>query len=181
MSTDLTREIPVKTLMERYRDAERFIAYCRQCECYGRQWSCPPFTCDVTAQLSRFTTATIIATIINIPPDTPIGQASEILLPERRRIENWLLNSEQQLDGRAFTTIGRCTLCHPDTCTRITGHPCRHPDRVRPSLEAVGFDISAILSDLFGLTLQWGADGLCPPRLILVTALFHNNPLPREK
>ncbi|MFR2062233.1 MAG: DUF2284 domain-containing protein [Alistipes sp.] len=31
--------------------------------------------------------------------------------------------------------------------------PCLHPDKVRPSLEAFGFDIARTLSELFGIEL----------------------------
>ena len=36
MATDTLRHIPVTELMERYRDAERFIALCRQCPEFNR-------------------------------------------------------------------------------------------------------------------------------------------------
>ncbi len=81
-----------------------------------------------------------------------------------------LIEKEQTLGGRSFATIGRCHHCPGQTCTRPEGLPCRHPQLVRPSLEAFGFDITAILADLFNLTLTWGTQGHCPSPLTLVTA-----------
>lgn len=52
--------------------------------------------------------------------------------------------------------------------------PCRHPEKVRPSLEAFGFDISRTLSELFGIRLLWGKDGVIPEYLTLVCGFFHN-------
>ena len=34
---------------------------------------------------------------------------------------------------------GGCGLCSP--CARVTGEPCRHPDRALPSLESYGMDV----------------------------------------
>lgn len=174
MATDTLRHIPVTELMERYRDAERFIALCRQCPEFNRQWSCPPVAPGIDRQLSRWHTATVIATRIDVPHATPVADAARIMEPERIRIEKKLLALEREHGGRAFTTVGRCLHCGNRPCTRPQGLPCRHPELVRPSLEAVGFNLSAILSDIFGIHLNWASDGFCPPVLTLVTALFHN-------
>ncbi len=54
------------------------------------------------------------------------------------------------------------------------GTPCRHPEKVRPSLEAFGFDIAKTLSELFNIELLWGKDGKLPEYLVLVSGFFHN-------
>lgn len=53
-------------------------------------------------------------------------------------------------------------------------NPCRHPELVRPSLEACGFDIGRTTSELFGIELKWGADGKMPEYLTLVCGFFHD-------
>ena len=63
--------------------------------------------------------------------------------------------------------------------TRITpaeALPCRHPERVRPSLEACGFDLERTASELFGIEMRWGRNGLLPEYLTLVCGLFHSQP-----
>ena len=45
-------------------------------------------------------------------------------------------------------------------------------DRVRPSLEAFGFDIGAISSELLHNELKWSRDGQFPEYFTLVSALF---------
>ena len=49
------------------------------------------------------------------------------------------------------------------------------PDKVRPSLEAFGFDMTRTLSELFGIELLWGKDGILPEYLVIVSGLFHNS------
>ena len=50
--------------------------------------------------------------------------------------------------------VGTCLYCPEGTCTRPEAKPCRHPELVRPSLEACGFDIAHTTSDLFGIELK---------------------------
>lgn len=57
---------------------------------------------------------------------------------------------------------------------RPEAKPCRHPELVRPSLEACGFDIAHTTSELFGIELKWGTDGSLPEYLTLVCGFFHN-------
>lgn len=173
MPHDIAKDIPVKELVKRFRDKERFFALCKECNNFGRQWSCPPLETSHEKELERWETATIIATVIEVPEGTPVEAASSLMQPEKIRIANQLLQREKTNGGRASTTIGRCLGCPEGKCARLDGLPCRHPELVRPSLEALGFNIADILDQLFGITLQWGSNGICPERLHLVTAHFH--------
>ena len=67
---------------------------------------------------------------------------------------------DRACDGRAFTSVGNCFYRPKGTCTRAEGKPCRHPDLVRPSPETYEFDIVRTASELFGIELKWGKEGL---------------------
>ena len=67
---------------------------------------------------------------------------------------------DRACDGRAFTYVGNCFYRPKGTCTRAEGKPCRHPDLVRPSPETYEFDIVRTASELFGIELKWGKEGL---------------------
>lgn len=58
-------------------------------------------------------------------------------------------------------------------CTRREGLPCRHPDKVRPSLESMGFDIGKTAKELFGLELKWASYGMLPEYYVLVGAVMY--------
>ncbi len=73
-----------------------------------------------------------------------------------------------------FAYIGKCLHCNDGICTRKCGKACLHPEKVRPSLEAFGFDIEMTLKELFGIELLWGKDGKLPKYLVLVSGFFHN-------
>ena len=71
--------------------------------------------------------------------------------------------------SRAFL-FSRCRQCHPQPCTRPSGLPCRHPDRMRPSLEALGFNLARTADELLKMPLQWSSDEQLPDYLTLITA-----------
>ena len=61
------------------------------------------------------------------------------------------------------------------TSVRVTAaHHADTRKKVRPSLEAFGFDIAKTLSELFNIELLWGKDGKLPEYLVLVSGFFHN-------
>ena len=149
IAEDFTATIPVADYMAHYRDAEKFIGFCRQCRRYNTCWACPPFAFDVDQYLSHYELALIIGT--KITPSYPekitdtISYGNELMETERKRTDDLLLELEKTHNGRAFFP-GSCLLC--SSCTRAEGKPCLYPKRVRPSLEACGFDIGKTSSEL---------------------------------
>ena len=142
IAEDFTATIPVAEYMANYRDAEKFIGFCRQCTRYNTYWACPP---DV------------------------ISFGKEMMETERKRTDELLLEMEKTYKGRAFFP-GSCLLC--PTCTRTEGKPCLYPERVRPSLEACGFDIGKTASELLHIELKWGDKNRMPEYLLLVSGIF---------
>ncbi len=175
---DFTRELPAEEYIRRFRDAERIEGYCRQCPNYGRSWGCPPFDYDVAQRyMHPYKNVLITATRLKpLDPSMPFSEISRMILPERRRLERRLLELERLHSGRSFAYIGSCLYCPAGSCTRPDGLPCRHPDKVRPSLEACGFDIARTTRELFDMELKWSTDGKVPEYLLLVCGFFHNKP-----
>ena len=145
---DFTAELPAAAYVARFRDAERVGCYCRECGNYGRSWGCPPFGFDMEEYVTRYGTA--------------------------QRLERRLLEMERQYGGRSFAYVGTCIHCPEGSCTRPEGRPCRHPELVRPSLEACGFDVARTASELFGIEMKWGSGGRMPEYLTLVCGFFHD-------
>ena len=171
--------VPADDFIGRYRDVERFEAFCKQCPGYGKTWSCPPFGFDPTTVSDGFKTVTLMGTTIEFDEETRAActSAEQSSAVGREAMEQvWVMllprlyKMERDKSGsRCFTF--RCSLC-PEGCTRPEGKPCRHPDKMRYSLESVGFDIIAMARDLLGIDLEWSSDGTLPKHLSLITALF---------
>lgn len=164
------RTMPMKEYAETFRDFGRVRGYCHGCGRYGKCWACPPYDFAEDEYLGQFTTISLLATKITpsegvaLTPET----AERILIRERQRLDRMLLGMEG--NARAFFA-GTCILCPPEKCTRREGLPCRHPESIRPSLEALGFDIARTASELFGIPLQWGSPGTFPAYLTLISAI----------
>lgn len=172
---DFSRSIAVADYIEHYRDAERFAACCRGCENYNRSWCCPPFDFDVEQRLRKYENLLLIATVITpIQKGLPFSESRALIRPERIRLDKRLHLLEQEHHALAASYVGSCLYCPEGSCTRPSGGECRHPELVRPSLEAYGFDIGRTTKELFGLELQWGRDGVMPERFVMVCGLFHN-------
>ena len=155
---------------------KNFIELCEKCPNFGCSWGCPPFDFDTDEFLRQYKYAHLMATkIIPDRNDIPVEMTQEFIRPERVRIEKELLEMERKYGGRGFAYVGKCLYCSGSECTRKRNRPCLHPDKVRPSLEAFGFDIGRTLSELFGIRLLWGKDGILPEYLMLVSGLFHNS------
>lgn len=179
--------VPVIEYIADYRDADRFIAYCKECERYDRYWSCPPFHFDTLEYISVYKTAFIIGT--QIVPDTFAMKDSSqnkeavyrMIEEVRSVLDPKLLNMETLLsDSRAFFA-GTCHICPAEKCERIFGRPCIAPGRMRPTLEAFGFDIGKTTSQLLGMEMKWGKNGTLPEYFILVSGFFTNQNIDRSE
>jgi predicted metal-binding protein len=170
-----------------YRDAARFIEYCKVCNRYNACWSCPPFVFDTGEYLSPYEIAYIIGTKIVLHEDTIRENrgleeckkaAYGILKRVRTGLDRKLLALEQQYPGSRAFFAGICHVCPASACTRIEGNPCIAPERVRPSLESFGFDIGKTSTDLLHIELKWSRDGILPEYLTLVSGFFSQRTIP---
>ena len=158
-----------------FRDVATFEECCRQCPNYGNRWGCPPFDHDTLQDLLPYEKVMIVG--VKLTPNDhrmPMEQVYELMRPELDRINEHLLELEQKVDGLAFGFVGKCPYCNGVPCARKQGKPCRHPDVVRPSLEAYGFNVSETASQLLGIDMVWSRDKNIPRYLTLVCGLFFN-------
>jgi predicted metal-binding protein len=182
-ATSIVTEINLKNYICHYRDADKFITYCEKCNRYNTCWACPPFDFDTAVELSRYKTAWIIGTKIDLDNDviekhkgwdlcTPLTY--RIIEEVRRTLDIKLLNLEKEYAGSRTFFAGTCHLCSQDKCTRIEGKPCIFPDKIRPSLESFGFDVSQTSLRLLNVEMKWSRDGVLPPYFVLVSGFFTN-------
>ncbi len=168
----LTAEISTVDYIREFRDVVRFEQLCRQCPNYGMRWGCPPLSEDLLRHYQKFPRLKIIAgKLTPLESGLPLSISYKFLNTERRRLEPQMLEEEQQTGGRAALFTGLCFHC--GECTRPTGQPCRHPELVRPSLEALGFDLNATARHLLHTEILWGKENRMPPYLLLIGGIFH--------
>ena len=164
---------------------DKFIVFCRRCNRYDRCWACPPYDFDISARIGKYKYICITGTqIVPDPssvPTIPAGTEKEVvigLLTEvRLQLDSWLRWLETEYPGSLACYAGTCHLCPDDTCTRITGQPCRHPHLIRHSLESFGFDLGRTAEELLHIPLVWSDGVKFPEYLMLVSGLFTDVPI----
>ena len=62
--------LPTSQYIQEYRNPEKFISFCQQCERYNRCWACPPFEFNTDEYLSGYQQTYIIGTKITFETAT---------------------------------------------------------------------------------------------------------------
>lgn len=168
--------IDARHFVKQYREVARFETLCRDCGGYGKRWCCPPVETSFCDKVLHLPQVTLVATVIT-PAETglPLKYAIPLMRPEIDRLNRRSIELEKVTGGVALGFAGECYYCGKTPCSRLSGEPCRHPDLVRPSLEALGFNLQTSAHDLLHIDLAWSDDGkTLPPQLTILTALFHS-------
>ena len=84
---------------------------------------------------------------------------------------------EKSIPGSVSLSSGGCNLCKE--CSRKDGQPCRQPDKKRYSLDAFGFDLTAITKDMFDIDILWCKDRL-PDYFTLIHGLLAKDDMPSD-
>ncbi len=169
-----SRHISRQSFNALYLDAATTDAACRQCSNHGKSWSCPPLSNELTEPYSDYGIVRLYVARIPIASRTPVGDSKPIINSVKASLLTYLRHIERQANGRICGLAGECELCAGKRCTRPEGKPCRYPEKVRPSLEALGYDVACAVKGLTGVEMLWGKDGYLPEYLLLAGALFFN-------
>ena len=162
--------VPVGEYLAHCVDVPKFLECCKQCPNYGGRWSCPPFGFDPMELWRKHQNLRLYARFL-VPGDNRDGAALIAALGrEKEQFVDELLGFERQNPGSVALACGSCKIC--ESCTRPTGQACRHPDRVRPSIESLGGDVGETAQRYFGRPLLWVRDGVAPDYLMLVGGLL---------
>ncbi len=171
-------DIPMKEFIAKYQDIDKFMAYCRACPNYNVRWSCPSLSFDVGELLAKYDRVHLVGLKMTYDQetirsaDTPEKVKSvtwDTLFVEKRALEETLLIVESENAGSRALSSGGCHYC--DTCARTEGKACIYPDKMRYSLDAFGFDLTAITAQQLGIDLCW-SQGALPPYYTLIHALL---------
>ncbi|BBB91450.1 MAG TPA: DUF2284 domain-containing protein [Methylomusa anaerophila] len=173
-----TNSAALQDFICKYQQQENFMVFCKECHNYNNLWSCPPLQLDVKQFLRDFNYIYVVGVKIIYEPATikaanTAEKIKEITMSTLREVKtklaDTLLALEQQIPGSVSLASGGCHLC--DRCARRDTLPCRHPEKMRHSLESLGFDLTTITTDLLGIELKWSKDSL-PEYYTLIHALL---------
>ncbi len=122
------------------RVTPRPVWKCRTCEFYGKRPSCPPYVPswkEARELVSNYTRALLLKFEIDM----------EHFEEEKRKFLLYLLEKEKEM-FREYSYVlslfpGACNLC--EECTYETEGVCKMPTKVRPSIDAIGIEMSSIV------------------------------------
>lgn len=182
----IIKSISMKKLLEYYKP-DLINGYCLNCNKSNKVWSCPNFDFNTKEYINNYNYATIICyrpnlnnfndtdvknILLNIKdliPEAKDSKFNTIYFGCRLYLDELLLKLEQLNSNSTILFSGRCLLCK--TCQREFNLPCLHKEKLRYSLESLGFDVSNILKDIFDISLQWNTDN-SPEYVTCVSAIF---------
>lgn len=173
--------VPVEEYMEKCVDVPTFLEFCKKCDNYERIWSCPSFDFDSEDYWKKYQTFQIVGVKIYVPEEL-LRQSFEeeernallksIILPYKKELDDHLWMKEQQISGTTALSAGSCQNCPPGECTRLDGKPCRHPGRMRYSIESLGGNVGLTVTKYLNQELLWIKEGKLPEYFILVGGLL---------
>lgn len=194
-----TKQILIEELYKVY-NFDEVLGYCFQCNNYKNNYSCPDLPFNPKEYLSNYKYVTLILTEILTRPiqthldefDTndlvsqvqqlhmPIGEDGNYNIADAIAMKCFnnvkdimadeLIELEITNEGSISSPPGSCTRC--SQCTKTVGDDCLHPQKLRYSLEALGFLISELYIEFFGIELDW-SNGELPKAYHTCSALFH--------
>lgn len=152
------------------------------CSNYKKKWSCPPFSRPCYEVINNYKSAILVclSTDMKFYEDignkyTAIKAANSTL---KSLIEKSARNIEELVEGYAFLS-GSCRLCKP--CALKNQQICKHPDRMRFSVEASFLNVQKMCEELLGFKLLWYSNKTLPKYTSTVILVLHNNKIEVEK
>lgn len=143
-----------------YYKPSEVLGFCESCPNYGKIWTCPPYGTDVINTFNGFDYAIVI------------GFKGKDFFEIKKESTEYLYELEgmkENVSGLSYTTLvaGNCEIC--ETCSKSEGQLCRFPDRMRYSLESVGFHVSEICDEVLGESLMWQTEN---PKYMAVAGIL---------
>lgn len=174
-------EISAADYFQNYVDLTMLGVSCGDCPNFNHVWSCPMHDFDVADFWSRYQTLRLSAVQIIFSPELRSEVTTEdefntvmeqIVAPEVMKLAQELYCSEQEHPGsRSLAPGGACQLC-PGGCSKPEGKPCRQPERMRQSLEALGGNVIKTAEELLKLPLLWPDLWQLPEYLVFTGGLL---------
>jgi predicted metal-binding protein len=145
-----------------------------KCPSYGHSWACPPVAPYLEEKISKFSKFYLIYYQFDIneyiekekaihPKSSETKLKNKILIGNflRNKLEKeiyaFLANNQKNHDEKCVLWDGYCRVCSNTVdkgCNYDSGEPCRHPDKIRYSMEAVGIDVTKMVQKL-NLNIEW--------------------------
>jgi predicted metal-binding protein len=149
-----------------------FLDMCKKgCRNFNNKYSCPPLSPEFSSYVKNNEFLLVVLLKIELSQMSGKNEYHKLRIGNaviKPRLEKIMRMLEANL-GSKFLSTGACRLCKP--CQKKLGKPCKHPDKMRFSLESLGVDCNKLTEDLFKFHLLWYKDKKAPEYTAVVCAL----------
>ena len=160
-------------------DYELTSYYCETgCKNYRGKYSCPPFSDNFSNLEDKYGSMVVLAFVIpyiDVEKTFNMVKAANVICKTKQR--HVLDKMAKNFKGYKILENGSCRLCK--TCALQTKEPCRHPDKMRYSLESTGVRVDKLVKKLFNIDLNWyykGQKDNFPQFQCVVSGILTNDP-----
>lgn len=148
--------------------------HCESCGSYGKNLACPPYSPNFADHVAGAGLATVILMRV------PMEYFNQIIIEERYRtgfrLARKVLTDEliqRRTQGLTIAGSGKCLFC--EQCAIERGYErCIEPSMRIYSLESLGVNVVKLVSQCFGLELEWSAKQRVADFVSAVGAVFHS-------
>lgn len=126
------------------REDVRQLCAADRCGSYGKNWSCPPYTGELSrlqTQLEGYTEGVLVQTTGALEDEFDMEGMGEIMRRHQRHFETLARQARLLYPKVLPLSAGACTVCRRCTCP---DRPCRFPKKRLSSMEAYGLMVSDI-------------------------------------
>ena len=170
------------SILNKYYQKEFIKKACEEgCPNYGKKWSCPPFSKPYYELMDGYNKAVLISLSTNMNSYVDIKnkytaiKAANVTL--KNLVEKVARKIEMEMGGYALLS-GSCRFCRPCACK--INQKCKHPDKMRYSIEATYLNVQAICKELLDFELLWYEKKRLPQYTSTVSLVFCNKKLVKE-
>ena len=144
LETGFTYAAPVAMDALEFRQEVREMCSADRCRSYGKNWSCPPAAGSlemIHTRAAGYTRGIIVQTKGDLSDDFDIASIRDIHVRHCKSFDALVRQIRTVRPGCLPMGAGACTRCR--RCT-YPDRPCRHPDKLFPSMEAYGLLVSDV-------------------------------------
>ncbi len=145
---------------------------CNNCSYFGNRWACPPFLENSTDVVSAKKFSNLFA--IKISPTDKTQSPEAITKEAREHFDSLFYEIEKSTPESVLLLAGSCICPLSENCPKQKNAPCVRPEKMRMSLEALGYDVVKIAKEVFDIEILW-QDKALPEYLTLVYCICSDN------
>lgn len=137
----------------KYMKFDYFTGLCKDgCPHYNLSYTCPPNSPKYNTYTKDYDKTLLIVMYTYLDEENSISSTHSYL---RKVLYDILIPLEKAFNG-LYTDGGRCMNCN--ICAYVDNLPCRFPNKMRFSMEAMGIDLDKVCKEILNHEIVWNND-----------------------